>query len=65
MFSTAQAAAKLGVNTARIKQWVHQGRLPYVRLGRRLRFPEDITRPLPQRVGRKTNEEREKRKVRA
>lgn len=62
MLSTEQAAKQLGVNKARIKQWASQGRIPFVRLGRRLLFPTDITRPTPQRVGRKTNEER---KVRA
>jgi excisionase family DNA binding protein len=45
MLSTEQAAKQLGVNKARIKQWASQGRIPFVRLGRRLLFPADITRP--------------------
>ena len=45
MLSTSEAASRRGVSTARIKQYVKDGRLPATKEGRDLRFEEkDVDR---------------------
>ena len=40
-------AKRLSVAPARVRRWIHEGRLPHVRLGRIVRIPVDaLTRML-------------------
>ena len=34
-------AKRLSVEPARVRRWIHEGRLPHVRLGRIVRIPAD------------------------
>ena len=57
LLTPEQIAAKLGVKLSTIYQWTHQGFIPYVKLGRLVRFREaDVTRWLEARStsGRRT-----------
>lgn len=43
LLSVREVAAKLSLSTHCIRSWLFQGKLPHVRLGRRIAFrPQDI-----------------------